>query len=105
MKLVNLQNIATTKQGQQVNLVLNELYIGNGSIVTPWQLEIVDQEGNVIKTVSASGSATGQAYNDWDASQAADIIKQILAQQAQLHTQDPTSSIRQQLDFFADLNS
>ena len=105
MNLVNLDNIATTKQGQQVNLVLSELYIGNGSIVTPWQLQIVDESGNIVRTVSASGTASGEDYITWDNSEAGKTIKQILEYQAQLHTQDPTSSIRQQLDFFADLNS
>jgi hypothetical protein len=107
MNLVRINNIATTIQGFQVNLVLNELYIGTQQpiITTPWLLEIVDQDNNVIKTELVTGNDTGEDFNNWYNSEAGQAIRTLLAQQASLLLNNPESNLSKTLGFFATLNN
>lgn len=106
MELVRLNNIATTIQGQSVNLVLKELYIGTEqqNITTPWLLEVVDENGTILRTVDATGVDAGAVFEAWYNSEAGQAIRGILLQQSQALLQDTNSNIRKQLDFFATLN-
>jgi hypothetical protein len=106
MALLKLENIATDVQGRSVDLELNEVAIndlGEGFVISPWQLVVRNTDGTIHRTVNATGQDAGEAYEAWKQSPAGQVIMQVIAFRANELLSDDQSAIRRELSNFATL--